>query len=222
MTKSAKWTIFTLASICAALVVWIAAEPRVQAQAPTQEQGQSSGQVRSTQPSLAIGYPTRTAYVAPGQTVQGAPALPGQAQSTLAPIAGRTMTTQTGQGPGALFSQAPTVVTGHYFNPSHPFATTIRGSSPEEQKLVVQTQQLLQKLREGDEENDEDELKSKLRDVLVEHFDLRMSKREEELEKLEERLDKLRDELSNRRSAKNDIVDLRHQSLVNEAQGLGF
>lgn len=53
-------------------------------------------------------------------------------------------------------------------------------------------------------------------------FDVRTSSREAQIADLETRLKKLRDQLEERKNRKTEIVDLRLQTILNEANGLSF
>lgn len=53
-------------------------------------------------------------------------------------------------------------------------------------------------------------------------FERDLKKREEELAKVEERVRSLREQLDKRKAAQDDIITLRLQTLVNDANGLGF
>lgn len=53
-------------------------------------------------------------------------------------------------------------------------------------------------------------------------FDVRTSARESQIAELETRLKKLRGQLEERKSRKSEIVDLRLQTILNEANGLSF
>lgn len=53
-------------------------------------------------------------------------------------------------------------------------------------------------------------------------FERDLKKREEELAKVEERVRSLREQLDKRKAAQDDIINLRLQTLVNDANGLGF
>ena len=61
-----------------------------------------------------------------------------------------------------------------------------------------------------------------LQDAVSEQFEVLMKSREAQIEELKARLGKLTEQLQKRRDAKDQIVTLRVQVLVNEAQGLGF
>jgi hypothetical protein len=61
-----------------------------------------------------------------------------------------------------------------------------------------------------------------LQNAVSEQFEVLMKSREDQIAELKSRLDKLTEQLQKRRDAKEQIVKLRVQVLVNEAQGLGF
>jgi uncharacterized membrane protein YqiK len=76
----------------------------------------------------------------------------------------------------------------------------------------------------GDAETDEQKAaaEKELQDAVSEQFEVLMKSREAQIAELKSRLDKLTEQLQKRRDAKEQIVKLRVQVLVNEAQGLGF
>ena len=61
-----------------------------------------------------------------------------------------------------------------------------------------------------------------MRKVLGELFERRMKQREGHLQQLEDRLNKLRAQFKRQREAKDEVIDLRVKTLINEAQGIGF
>jgi len=94
--------------------------------------------------------------------------------------------------------------------------------SPEDQRMESKTRALVEKIRKAEDEPERSKTVRELREVLDEHFELRMKDREKQLAELEQRLAKLRQQIDRRRSAKEEIVELRLTTLINEAKGLGF
>lgn len=64
--------------------------------------------------------------------------------------------------------------------------------------------------------------KDQLQDAVGELFDIRTKSRRTQIESLEKRLADLRSQLEKREGKKSDIVRLHVQTLVNQANGLGF
>ena len=77
------------------------------------------------------------------------------------------------------------------------------------------------KLNSDDEQKRAEALKE-LEDALEELFDVRTESREKQIADLEKRLQTLRTQLTDRKTKKAEIVRLRIQTVVNEANGLGF
>lgn len=96
-----------------------------------------------------------------------------------------------------------------------------RAVSGEERAL----NQKIAKATKGLRTNDADkqaEAEKLLQDSLEQLFDVRTSSREKQIENLESRLKKLRDQLDARQQKKQEIVQLRLQTLLNEANGLSL
>ena len=76
----------------------------------------------------------------------------------------------------------------------------------------------------SDAESDEQRTaaENELQAAVSEQFEVLMKSREAQIAELKARLDKLTEQLQKRRNAKDQIVALRVQVLLNEAQGLGF
>jgi hypothetical protein len=66
------------------------------------------------------------------------------------------------------------------------------------------------------------EIRKKLADVVSEQFDVRMQQQRKELEDLEKQIANLRAVLKKREDAKSTIVERRIDTLIQEAEGLGW
>ncbi len=82
--------------------------------------------------------------------------------------------------------------------------------------------EVLRQLQDADSDSDKSEARAKLRGLLEEEYDRLMEDEANELERLEQRLVDLREQLVRRRAAKAKMVDLRLETLVNEAEGFGW
>jgi hypothetical protein len=89
-------------------------------------------------------------------------------------------------------------------------------------EIEQQSHELLRKYAETDDAGLKEKAKAQLRDMLTKQFDLQNERRSLELTRIEERLGKLRDQLKRRTDARDQIVDRHLQSLVSEAEGLGW
>lgn len=58
--------------------------------------------------------------------------------------------------------------------------------------------------------------------ALIKYFEADMKQREQDIQAIEERVKKLRDQLEKRRAAKEEIIGLQLQVVINEAEGMGF
>lgn len=91
----------------------------------------------------------------------------------------------------------------------------------DELKAAQRMQKAIEALKMGDEK-----ARSAAADIVQEElrkeFERDLKKREDELAKVEERVKKLREQLNKRKDAQDDIITLRLQTLVNDANGLGF
>jgi hypothetical protein len=95
-------------------------------------------------------------------------------------------------------------------------------SDPAELELMAEQEKLLRALRKAEKSEDERQALEQLRDNLRAQFERRLKQREKQVEDLAQRLEKLREQLGERRRSKDEIVELRLRTIVNEAKGLGF
>ncbi|MFK7735053.1 MAG: hypothetical protein AB8B50_03430, partial [Pirellulaceae bacterium] len=58
--------------------------------------------------------------------------------------------------------------------------------------------------------------------ILDEQFEQDMASREQRIEKLEEQIDQLRAQIEKRKDAKEKLIGLRIELMMNESEGLGF
>ena len=91
-----------------------------------------------------------------------------------------------------------------------------------EAKLEQQTQALVQQYRNADDEEEREAVMDDLETVVSRHFDLRHETRERELEELEREIERLRFLHERREAEKDRIVQQRVDSLLREADGLGW
>lgn len=83
-------------------------------------------------------------------------------------------------------------------------------------------QAAMEAYRRAESEEDRSEAKGKLHETLAEEYDMLLKGHEEHLEQLATRLETLREQLEKRRAARDEMVDLRLQSMISEADGLGW
>lgn len=90
------------------------------------------------------------------------------------------------------------------------------------QVQVNPTSAAVQKYQTAETDEARAAAEKELREAVTEQFELLVKEREEQIADLQARLAKLTEQLQKRRDAKDQIVDLRVQVLINEAKGLGF
>lgn len=78
------------------------------------------------------------------------------------------------------------------------------------------------KLQGAESAEDQSKATTELREALGEYFDRDMEFRQKELDEVKKGLRTMSDRLQKRAKAKDEIVDLQLQMIVNEAEGLGF
>ncbi len=91
-----------------------------------------------------------------------------------------------------------------------------------EADLEQQTQELVQQYRNAGDTEDRDAVLDDLQNIVSDHFDLRQESREAELEQLEREIERLRSLHERRQDEKDRIVQRRIESLLREADGLGW
>ncbi|MEM8734670.1 MAG: hypothetical protein AAGG44_10635, partial [Planctomycetota bacterium] len=81
----------------------------------------------------------------------------------------------------------------------------------------------LEVLRDEDaSQGDRREAKESIVEVLDKQFESDLDSREKQIAELETQIDKLRAQIKKRRAAKERLIDLRVELMINEAEGLGF
>lgn len=96
------------------------------------------------------------------------------------------------------------------------------GVTPEVWKVQQATQQAIKKYQAGKTEKEKKRAEGEVKSSLSIYFDYDMKFREQDIAKIETRLKNLRTRLEKRRAAKEQLVELQVQLLINEANGLGF
>jgi hypothetical protein len=114
------------------------------------------------------------------------------------------------------------------------FATIFAGNAPaaddpemaklieSENALAHESDGLIGQYGATENYQEREKLKTKLREVLAKQFDVQRQRRERELKSIEDRLSKLRDQLKKRTDARETIIDRRIESLISDAEGLGW
>ena len=91
-----------------------------------------------------------------------------------------------------------------------------------ENALAHESNELIEQYASTEDYQAREKVKTKLRELLAKQFEVQNQRRERELTRIEERLGKLREQLRKRTAARETIIDRRIESLVSEAEGLGW
>lgn len=70
--------------------------------------------------------------------------------------------------------------------------------------------------------SDKKELEGKISDMLGEQYDSALDRYDMQIEEMEKRLEEMRDQVKRRRAARDEMVDLKLQMILSEAEGLGW
>ncbi len=105
----------------------------------------------------------------------------------------------------------------------------VPGAAPHNLAFMVQRQRdvserdkVMQALREAGTDEDRQAAEKQLRELLDTEYDAALDDYEKYLDELQEKIAELRQQVSKRRAARDEMVDLRLQMLVSEADGLGW
>jgi hypothetical protein len=115
----------------------------------------------------------------------------------------------------------------YYPQPAYGIASALQ-HDPETQKLLAQEQSAAQEARalaasaQAGSDSEKADAKKKLREKLIQIFDLQQQRRNREITKIEERLGKLKDTLKKRDTAKESIIDRRLEALTGGVDELGW
>ena len=93
---------------------------------------------------------------------------------------------------------------------------------PEEIAAQKKLQDAIQQLSNGKDEDSRKAAADTVQQQLTTQFEADLKQREKELAEVEQRIKSLREQLDKRKAARADIINLRLQTLVNKANGLGF
>lgn len=93
---------------------------------------------------------------------------------------------------------------------------------PEELAAMTEFQNALQALKAGKDEGEKKKAVETIQKQLTSQFEKDLAQREQELATVEERVKSLRQQLEKRKLARNEIIELRFKTVVNNADGLGF
>jgi hypothetical protein len=122
-------------------------------------------------------------------------------------------------GPRAVYSQQPWSVP--YGGAPHVPDEESQNLFQEEQAAAAEARQLTTQFQRATGQG-RTEVKAKLREKLVEVFELQQKRRQREVGQIEERLNKLKDTMAKRTAAKDSIVDRRLETLTGGIDELGW
>lgn len=93
---------------------------------------------------------------------------------------------------------------------------------PEELEAMQKLQAAIQQLNTGKDDAERKAATETIQQQLTTQFEADLKQREKELAEVEQRVKSLREQLDKRKAAQADIINLRLQTLINDANGLGF
>jgi hypothetical protein len=102
------------------------------------------------------------------------------------------------------------------------FGSNTYGISQAERKLMSEITSSANAVAKAENSRAEENETKKLRESLAKLFDERIKRREHEIEALEKRFQDLKTKNEERKRKKDEIVDLKLKSVINEAKGFGF
>jgi hypothetical protein len=94
--------------------------------------------------------------------------------------------------------------------------------SHEEMQAFEAFHQAVEKLKSAKNDADKTNATNEISKLLEKSFQRDLERRERQVAEVEARVKKLRDQIEKRKKAKDDILNLRLKTIVNEADGLGF
>lgn len=129
-------------------------------------------------------------------------------------ITTRVRVRQSGQQPGGA------IVYGEQAGAAEEFlrAYNVYAKQPESSDVA----RAVHAYRSADSEDGRTSARKQLSDALGAEYDALLQQHEQHLNQMEERLRKLRDQLAKRREARDDMVSMRLQWMLSEADGLGW
>jgi hypothetical protein len=103
--------------------------------------------------------------------------------------------------------------------PRGPFAHPMSEEEIHEFKALGQA---VEKLKSAKNDAEKTSATNEISQVLEKWFKRDLERRESQVSEIETRVKKLRDQIEKRKKAKDEIINLRVKTIVNEADGLGF
>ncbi len=82
--------------------------------------------------------------------------------------------------------------------------------------------QAVEKLKSAKNDAEKTSATNEISQVLEKWFKRDLDRRENQISEIETRVKKLRDQIDKRKKAKDEIINLRLKTIINEADGLGF
>jgi hypothetical protein len=106
--------------------------------------------------------------------------------------------------------------------PGGPADPELERLNQEDRTLEIESQRLVAAYRKAKEGQEQSGLRRQLADVVTRHFDVRQQRREREVAQLEERIRRIRESIDARQSSREELIQLRLEQLIREADGLAF
>ena len=123
---------------------------------------------------------------------------------------------------GIFSGPGNTQISGRFYNQNPLAGFGNHRTSKRERELNKKIREFIEAVRGAADTQSEANATRDLRGSLAELFDERVKRRENEIDALKKRLQELQTKNEERKKKKDEIVDLKLKSIVNEAKGFGF
>lgn len=169
--------------------------------------------LRSTERQI-VQQSTNLGLPGPGQS-------PAIAQPSVAVVAGQRPSSSAAVPAMPWQRQAPAVSVGTYADPG---LATYRPAFPGQPTSISKedAQQATESLKALQADPSDSEARDKLTELLDKQFAADMEHRKQTIGQLQEQIDALKEQMAKREQARERIIDLRIELMINEADGLGF
>lgn len=102
----------------------------------------------------------------------------------------------------------------------HPLTQPVRAAPNEEARELQAAYEAIRS--EESDEKTKDESRAKIVEILSKQFDADLEQRTKQIEQLEKQIISLKEQMTKRRTAKDRLIELRIELMLNEGEGLGF
>lgn len=144
----------------------------------------------------------------------------GQLPTSLDAHFGATRNTGPVQGIGGQFGPTPVYQVPQNYYPYGPSWQPVVAVQNEETRELQAAYEAIRS--EESDEKIKDEARAKIVEILSKQFDADLEQRTAQIEQLEKQITSLKEQIAKRRTAKDRLIELRIELMLNEGEGLGF